>query len=159
MPRTSTLKKAAAFSPAKAADAPTRFSHHQVAGEPGYVVTDQLTGLQWSHTLNAEGVVHAKAQGLVDKLNTAKHGGHSDWRLPEVEELFLIADRSTRNPAIDKAVFPGTESDWYWTKTPFAGDSDYAWIVYFYLGSALWYDRNDDAFVRAVRGPVARARQ
>ena len=43
--------------------------------------------------------------------------------------------------------------------TPYAGNPDYAWIVNFNNGNANWNNRNNDGFVRAVRGPVARARE
>ena len=74
------------------------------------------------------------------------------WRLPTVEELFMLADRSLHSPAINTAFFPGCKRDWYWTSTPAAySPSDYAWCVYFDLGNANWFDQDYNGFVRAVR--------
>jgi hypothetical protein len=94
-------------------------------------------------------MTHAKAEAWVETLDVM---GHSDWRLPSVDEFFPIADRSRRSPAIDPNFFPGTHSDWYWTSTPSAWSSDYAWIVDFGYGLASdGLPRYDGAFVRAVR--------
>lgn len=46
--------------------------------------------------------------------------GFDDWRMPTVEELFGLADRSRVDPAIDVDAFPDTKSTWYWTSTPYA---------------------------------------
>jgi RNA-directed DNA polymerase len=41
--------------------------------------------------------------------------------------------------------------------SPYAGDSSCAWNVNFNNGNANWNNRNNDGFVRAVRGPLAPA--
>ena len=88
----------------------------------------------------------------VEYVKTLKVGMFSDWRLPSVEELFLLADRSRHSPAIDTEYFPACKSDWYWTGTlytPSPGGN--AWYVYFSLGYAYWYDQDYYGFVRACR--------
>jgi hypothetical protein len=73
-------------------------------------------------------------------------------RLPTVEELFALADRSRVRPAIDAALFPDTPSDWFWTSSPWAySPDDYAWIVDFGYGGSDGCHRAYNAFVRAVR--------
>jgi hypothetical protein len=113
-------------------------------------ITDTRSGLQWSKaTITDKCVTHAKAEKACATLDLA---GHSDWRLPTVEELFLLADRKRFSPAIDTEAFPDTRSDWYWTSTIDASSSDYAWLVDFGGGSAYSAHRDDDdAFARAVR--------
>jgi hypothetical protein len=82
-------------------------------------------------------------------------GGATDWRLPTVEELLLVCDRSKHDPAIDTDAFPGTKSDWYWTATRAAWDpASAAWVVLLYYGGANSGHRGYDAFVRAVRSGV-----
>ena len=76
--------------------------------------------------------------------------GHDDWRLPTVEELFVIADRTRTHPAIDTKFFL-CNSDWYWTSTPAAWSASARWIVYFCGGSSYCYDIVYRARVRAVR--------
>jgi Protein of unknown function (DUF1566) len=111
-------------------------------------VLDNTTGLIWT-VEETKGMPWKKAQAAVKKLDTA---GFKDWRLPTVEELFLLADRTKHSPAIDTAFFPKCKSDWYWTSTPAAySPGDYAWVVDFDGGGAGWLGQGHDFCVRAVR--------
>jgi hypothetical protein len=151
MPRSTAAKK---LSPAKAATPTTgaRFT----ALSPTEV-QDTVTGLVWSHTLTTDCVNHADAEKAVAELEAREGKG---WRLPTVEELFCLADRTKRRPAIDTSTFPDTKSDWYWTSTPYAGDPACAWFVSFGDGHSYDAPRGGvGAFVRAVRGPAARPGQ
>jgi hypothetical protein len=117
-------------------------------------ITDTRSGLTWSKaTLCEEEINHAQAEKICAELDLA---GHSDWRLPTVDELFALADRTRTEPAIDTEAFPDTQSDWYWTSTISAWSSGYAWVVCFDGGDAGSSRRDGDyAFVRAVRGVPA----
>lgn len=75
------------------------------------------------------------------------------WRLPTVEEAFMIPDRArTEEPALDPLFFPDCDGEWIWTATKDAQPPlGYAWSVY--LGSGL-SSRDRLGFhgvVRAVR--------
>ena len=109
---------------------------------------DTTTGLMWAKDHLPE-MTWAAAQEAVAKLNVAGLGG---WRLPTVEELFLLADRTRHSPAIDTDAFPDCPSDWFWTSTPAAwSPGDYAWYVSFYNGRSGWDNQSVNCFVRAVR--------
>lgn len=116
-------------------------------------VLDERTGLMWAREHIAvpnwrEEQVEKTAAALA-ALTTA---GHRDWRIPTVEELFTLPDRTRTSPAIDTTFFPECESEWYWTSTPYApAPGEYAWHVGFYGGSAGDVPRGNDGFVRAVR--------
>lgn len=111
-------------------------------------VLDNTTALLWS-VEETDRLTWKKAQGAVKKLKTA---GFADWRLPTVEELFLLANRTKHSPAIDTMYFPDCKSDWYWTGTPAASSpGDCAWGVSFGYGYALWSNQVFDVHVRAVR--------
>ncbi len=113
-------------------------------------VTDTRAGLMWSKaTLTPSDVTHHDATKICEDLELA---GFNDWRLPTVEELFALADRSKQTPAIDTEAFPDTKSDYYWSSTICAWSSVYAWVVSFDLGDAGYLDRDyDSGLVRAVR--------
>ncbi|MCP1375993.1 DUF1566 domain-containing protein [Dyella lutea] len=90
----------------------------------------------------------ADAEAACASLNLA---GFTDWRLPERLELEAILDLTRHSPAIDPTYFRDTQSDWYWTCTPTAWSSVYAWFVSFGHGHVLGNHRDSSAFVRAVR--------
>jgi hypothetical protein len=122
-------------------------------------VYDAASGLMWSanDVNDAEtSVDFVTAEKLCAQFDLA---GANDWRLPTVDELFALADRTRHDPAIDPDFFPSCESDWYWTSSPAAwSPSSDAWFVGFGNGDADTYSRDAVAFVRAVRSvPVAPA--
>jgi hypothetical protein len=106
--------------------------------------------LEWSNTLcNGERVNYKKAEKACAALGEG-------WRLPTRAELLSLVDDTRCDPAIDTARFPDTKSGAYWTGTPLASDSSYAWVVVFSLGYADSYHRDGSyAFVRAVRSVPA----
>ncbi len=116
-------------------------------------VYDSTTGLMWSASDAAESELnHDAATVACKELNLA---GATDWRLPTVEELFALVDRSRQEPAIDITYFPTCHSDWYWASTPAAWSSSSAWCVFFSYGFADSYRRDSECFVRAVRSVSA----
>jgi hypothetical protein len=109
-----------------------------------------MRALEWSDTLcNGERVNYAKAEQACAALGEG-------WRLPTRMELESILDLARHEPAIDTNRFPDTQSGAYWTSTPCAWSSDFAWVVHFYDGYAYYCHRDSyDAFVRAVRSVPA----
>ena len=64
-------------------------------------VTDNVTGLMWQQGHNAQRLGWYEARGACSGLRL---GGHTDWRLPSIKELYSIADfRGTqgRRPYLD----------------------------------------------------------
>ncbi|WP_346839795.1 DUF1566 domain-containing protein [Microbulbifer sp. SAOS-129_SWC] len=101
--------------------------------------------LEWSDTLlEGETVTHEEAEKAVAKLGNG-------WRLPTVDELATLVDRSRHEPAIDTEKFPDTRSRAYWTSTPCAWNDAAVWVVGFGYGGVDYYRRSDYACVRAVR--------
>lgn len=111
-------------------------------------VLDTKTNLMWDAKARAVEGFQA-AQAVPGTLNVA---GFTDWRMPTVEELFCLADRTRVRPAIDTDFFPDTPSDWFWSSTVDAGSpSDCAWFVLFSGGGSNWNSQDREGFVRAVR--------
>lgn len=116
-------------------------------------VADVRSGLMWAREpLAVKNWKPATEKKITAAIAESGLAGFNDWRVPTVEELFPLADRTKYRPAIDETFFPGCPSDWFWTKTPYAPDGDFAWGVYFNDGGAGAGHRGYYGFVRAVRG-------
>jgi hypothetical protein len=127
----------------------SRFTNH-AAG----IVHEPARDLYWTaDDVTPKAVTYDKAVAAVAKLNADAFGGFTDWRLPSVEELFLLADRTKVQPAIDTAFFPSCKSEWYWSSTlDCESPNDYAWFVDFGGGGSGLDYRVLSYRVRAVRG-------
>ena len=77
--------------------------------------------------------------------------GHNNWRLPSKKELHSLFNYGKYNPAIDSAYFPNTVSSYYWSSSPVANGSNYAWLVYFGYGDDHRNGKDDVNYVRLVR--------
>jgi len=111
-------------------------------------VTDTSTGLMWQQATAGQ-MNWEEAIAYCESLSLA---GHSDWRLPDCNELQSVVDYSTNDPAINTDYFPDTLSLYYWSSTTWVGGSAYAWRVYFGCGSVGGSDKTFSYYVRAVRG-------
>jgi len=115
------------------------------------IVTDTRTGLQWQDNNDAKTITRKWTEAIryCEDLNL---GEHTDWRLPNFNELYFLADRSKRNPAIS-SVFQNIVSGYYWSSTAIVGDEGYAWYVYFYdgNGNGHWGNKSHAYHVRCVR--------
>lgn len=125
-------------------------------------VTDMRTGLMWKQC--AEGLDGAgcetgalqtftwrEALALAD---TSTFGGYTDWRLPNVKELFSLVEDCRWGPSINTNHFPNTPSEWFWSGSPqYADDTRKAWGVYFGDGHVSdWLRWQGYWLVRLVRG-------
>jgi hypothetical protein len=113
----------------------------------GAILDNQLN-LEW-HPESFEVSSH---QAAVDKV--ASLG--DDWRLPTVDELASLVDRTRAKPACDP-VLNMPYSDWHWSSSPVVGWPELAWVVFFNFGGVYSSGRNSSGFVRPVR--AARPRQ
>lgn len=111
-------------------------------------VSDNVTGLMWQQEddNNAYTWQHA-----VDWCAGLLLAGHSDWRLPNVKELSSLVNEELYNLAIDGALFPGTESNAYWSSSSYASNTNYAWHVDFYYGNTTYGDKASNYYARCVR--------
>lgn len=92
-------------------------------------------------------------QAFVNAVNSQGLCGVSDWRMPSVNELLSIVHNGRFQPAIDQAYFPHTpQYGAYWSSSPNASYSNYAWSVYFGNGYVDYGShKNLNSHVRLVR--------
>ena len=110
-------------------------------------VLDTKSNLMWTVEVLPQQTFAAAADSVA-QLRTA---GFADWRVPAVEELLCLADRTRRMPAIDTDYFPNTPSDLFWSSTGALSPSHFAWFVDFDYGASGWFNQDGNCFVRAVR--------
>jgi hypothetical protein len=107
----------------------------------------------------------AQAQDSVAAVNTARVGGHGDWRLPNRHELEALALRSTTGPALDAAVYGDAGqraafSQLFWSGSPVvpaSGAATAAWAVDFSFGDISPLLQGNEARVIYVRDRTADA--
>lgn len=126
---------------------------------PDGVTYDYNTGLMWARDGNGAGCFSGGAKtwsAAVTWANDLDFAGYTDWRLPNVYELYSICklESTIVAPFIDTTYFPNTQSFYYWSSTtyPALGGTDYALNVDFSVGSAYGGGKGGVYFVRAVRG-------
>ena len=89
-------------------------------------VTDLNTGLMWQQNDDGTTLTWQAAIDYCAAL-TFPSGGYSDWRLPDRRELMSIVDFGRIIPSIDTTYFPNCRSSYYWSSSPYAYHSLYAW--------------------------------
>lgn len=102
--------------------------------------------LMWQKEGSANRMEHKDTEEYCKNSNV---GGYKDWKMPIVEELESIIDRTKRSPAINPLF--KCESASYWSSSPVAGGTDLAWFVDFLDGSVYVDNRLYDFYVRPVR--------
>ena len=134
-------------------------------GSTNGTVTDNLTGLMWSKCANICGKTNwGAAVTNCNELNLTNYCGYSDWRLPNINEMFslitfeyfwvAVPDTMGTGKWSEGDPFDGVHVDSFdnrWTSTAYG--TIYAWLLS--LGSAQtdWDPVTDLHYVWPVRGP------
>ena len=116
----------------------TRFSLN------GAEATDLRTGLVWKRCTEGQtwngntcvgSALEMKHETALKRAQAANpQGAATGWRLPNINELFSLADKGCENPSIDSKAFPDNPMHIYWSSTPYAAYPANVWIVAFDVG-------------------------
>ena len=132
--------------------------------------THKRTGLVWRRCLVGQAWTGQTCLGILppyysydDALALSSNfAGHSDWRVPNANELASIVKYDNDYPAapminttVFPSVFPSTYRDVFWSSSPYAGDADVAWSVGFFTG----YVRYDGIRISSFSVRLVRSRQ
>ncbi len=120
-------------------------------------ITDTASCLQWQKAMMNETVngVYIDIYNWQDALAASEKlslAGHSDWRLPNKNELLSLVDYSRYVPAIEPVFVDTSFSSGFWSSTTYAYRPDYAWFSYFGDGYDFFGFKESIFRVRAVRG-------
>lgn len=143
------------------------------------IVTDHITELMWADDANVASITKqwltddnyaicdvnysspacfdtssnsadSKDDTAVEYCKSLTLGGFKDWRLPTVNELLYIVDRSQFNPAMDTD-FQHIAKKYYLSSTTIISHENYIWGVKFSDGSNTFMKKNSNYSVRCVR--------
>ncbi|HEY5975905.1 MAG TPA: DUF1566 domain-containing protein, partial [Geobacteraceae bacterium] len=113
-----------------------RFIDNSIADFADRTVTDSLTGLIWAKDGNLTGsTTWQQALDYVKTLNISNYQGHSDWRLPNINELESLVNREQADsaPWLNGQGFVNVQSGYYWSSTTDVATNG-AWGIYSYGG-------------------------
>jgi hypothetical protein len=136
---------------------------------------DNVTGLMWEVKVNQGGhprdmnniYTWTAAGTYVMTVNASSLCGHTDWRLPTIQELSTIVDYGQQSPSpmVDPSYFPNTVATFFWSSSIAAPDTELgfprqtAWALNFgpFSGeeieiAAIPILRSEQRRVRLVRG-------
>ncbi|EIC22776.1 protein kinase domain-containing protein [Thiorhodovibrio frisius] len=144
-------------------------------------LTDLSTGLQWMRCSLGQNWTEATCAGSADEMTWdsimpngqqktwPEFASFSDWRVPAIDELKTLIDCSSGQPddwkvtdsacdgndiqpTINSEAFPDTPSTSFWSASPSAPDSAYAWSISFSSGNVGNYHKTYGFAVRLLRG-------
>jgi hypothetical protein len=131
-------------------------------------VTDRRSNLMWLRcsagqewtggtcTGTATPATWLEAEDMAKAVNAGGKHFFSDWRLPQIHELAMIAERQCENPRINLTLFPETPSAAFWSATsrPAADAQSSAFVLSFGPEGIAYANKETRHYVRLVRsGP------
>ena len=129
------------------------------ANNSEYVIVDGDRDLIWLFEKNPQAKTWAEALSNTAVVNEAAVGGHSDWRLPNKNELDSLVDRTAMSPTVYAGLLNGVDPSVYrsafWTNTKwFETASVNVWRVEFTTGDITLRSETDPARAVYVRNRV-----
>jgi len=136
-------------------------------------VHDTVTNLIWLKNANCYGqfdyaAANNAAAGLEDgECGLTDGSSPGDWHLPTREEWAATVERAVAlgctSPVLTNTPgtgcysarpqpFTGVQSNYYWSSTPGASPTSYAWYVYLNGGDVYYYGKTGTIYVWPVRG-------
>ena len=114
-----------------------------------HTVIDKITGLMWQDD-KASATEQKEWHDVKEYCQNLRLDGYDDWKLPTVEQLLSITDKTKQNPAIISG-FQNVVSGLYWSSSPYVSDSNLAWYVGFNFGYSSSNGKYSYYYVRCVR--------
>ncbi|MEC7641751.1 MAG: DUF1566 domain-containing protein [Nitrospinota bacterium] len=126
---------------------------------PDGTIYDSKSSLTWmandSRLDLDKDITWDEAEAYLKEKNAKKVAGHSDWRMPSVQEASALFDKEKANKDFKGAdihidpIFPPGTGNCTWTNNT-RGERE-AQIVFFLNGCPYWYEKDDKTISHAVR--------
>jgi hypothetical protein len=94
-------------------------------------ITDKATGLMWQKSGSISSLDNLGAKEYIKQLNKERFAGHSDWRMPTVEELASLIKKDRRNGVHIAPVFDNKQIR-CWTADP-RDSSERIWNLAYWI--------------------------
>jgi len=137
----------------RSVDAAAPDGHYVITAGSGAgngTVYDSKSKLTWQQTVSSAKYSWTEAKSYCAGVGATLGG--TGWRVPTIKELLSIVDFSQGGPAVDRNAFPSTPSGEFWSSSPKAHSSSYAWLVHFGSGGDVYDGSVSSTFsVRCVR--------
>jgi hypothetical protein len=114
-------------------------------------VTDENTKLMWQ---KEDDDIKRGQEDSVIYCEDLLLDGYTDWRVPDLQELYSIVNLGKSIPVIDEEFFPNTNFS-FWSSSvasEFAYGKGYAWFADFFGGNISAENTGNYHYVRCVRG-------
>ncbi len=110
-----------------------------------HIVIDNEVGVIWQSFPSPKRYTWSEAKSYCDTLD---YDGYTGWRVPHIDELMSLIDKSKYNLAIITNLIDITEqkNNFYWSDTEYADDTYNAWNVEFNYGFSLCFDYKGDKY-------------
>jgi hypothetical protein len=116
----------------------------------GSTCTGTASTWTWEQALQVAQDINSGSSNA-DNDSAVGFAGHTDWRLPNKNELASIVEDRCHSPSLNELLFPTSGSENSWSSSPSASPSDNALGVEFFTG-VVGAASKDAAFgVRLVR--------
>jgi hypothetical protein len=113
------------------------------------VVFDTASKLMWQDNNDAIYYIYTW-ENAISYCENLNFSGATDWRVPNINELYTLVDFTKSNPAINTK-FINTISNKYWTSTSSKYATNNAWYINFTNGLSAYQIKSTSTLVRCVR--------
>jgi len=114
----------------------------------GNTVTNNRSNLEWQDDTVGDQKTWIQAIEYCENLTL---DSHDDWRLPNINELKSIEDKSLYNPAVVSA-FTNKPNGHNWASTSYKSTKSSAWFIDFLDGKEAGGPKTNYKHVLCVRG-------
>jgi len=119
------------------------------------IVSDSVTALEWQDDAEV-GTATYSWEDAITHCEELALDGFENWRLPNVNELKTLVDRSKSQPALIGTTFQFvnylSDVDFYWSSTSVDEFKNGAWVIGFYSGFIGGNDKvKGKGYTRCVR--------
>lgn len=133
-----------------------RFTDNSKMQPADLTVVDNLTGLVWAKDAGRGGMMTwQQAVDYIEILNNGSYLGHSDWRLPNLNELESLSHYQYTDASYLRNNGFINVGSWYWSSSTYAVDPSSAWVMQ--TGNKYTYPRAKSSvyYVWPVRAGAA----